>query len=464
MPALRPGVEAGEAGEPGELLNPADVIRTKRDGGALSREALTSFIRGHCSGEVSDAQMAAFQMAVLLRGMTVQETVDLTDVMTHSGSVIDFKDLAAPKVDKHSTGGVGDKVSLILAPMVASCGAYVPMLSGRGLGHTGGTLDKLESIPGFRTALSVEEFRLVTKEVGFAMASQSEELVPADRRMYALRDATATIESPPLIAGSILSKKLAEGIGALVIDVTVGEGAFMRTEREAEGLASLLVRVGVALGLRVRAYLTMMDQPRGRAVGNWLEVCEAVDCLKGARIPDLLEVTLALGGSLLQLAGLARTLAEGRDACRDAIVSGRAYETFLRGVRRQGGDVTCLEHAERYGRANFTKDVAAAGPGWVTRMSTRAIGEVATDLGAGRRRNADAIDPRAGICMEVKLGDRVEAGDLVATVHASESGAAVTAVRQLQACITIGDEPAALVPRIAGVIDEEGRRPADAMR
>ena len=212
-------------------MHPTEVIRTKRDGGTLSRESLEDFILGHCRGDVSDPQMAAFQMAVLLRGMTFQETVDLTHVMTESGSVIVFGDIHAPVVDKHSTGGVGDKVSLILAPMVAACGAYVPMLSGRGLGHTGGTLDKLESIPGFRTGLSVEEFRAVTKEVGFAMASQSEELVPADSRMYALRDATATIESPPLIAGSILSKKLAEGIGALVLDVTVGDGAFMRTER-----------------------------------------------------------------------------------------------------------------------------------------------------------------------------------------------------------------------------------------
>jgi pyrimidine-nucleoside phosphorylase len=407
--------------------------------------------------------MAAFQMAVLLRGMTLQETVDLTDVMTASGSVIVFGDINAPVVDKHSTGGVGDKVSLILAPMIAACGAYVPMLSGRGLGHTGGTLDKLESIPGFRTGLSIEEFRMITKEVGFAMASQTEELVPADRRMYPLRDATATIESPPLIAGSILSKKLAEGIGALVLDVTVGDGAFMRTEREAGELASLLVRVGAALGLRARAILTMMDQPRGRAIGNWLEVREAVDCLKGAWIPDLMEVTLTLGGSLLQLAGIAQNLEEGRDQCRRALSSGRAYETFLRGVKRQGGDVAYLETPEKYGNAKWREDVCASRGGWVTGMSTRAIGELATDLGAGRRKDEDVIDPRAGISAEVKIGDRVHPGDLLASVYASDGDAALAAVRQLRACIAIGDGPVDPIPRIAGVVDAEGPRPAGAL-
>ena len=445
-------------------MNPTEVIRTKRDGGPLSRESLEYFILGHCRGDVSDPQMAAFQMAVLLRGMTFQETVDLTDVMTDSGAVIVFADLPAPIVDKHSTGGVGDKVSLILAPMVAACGAYVPMLSGRGLGHTGGTLDKLESIPGFRTRLSIEEFRSVTKEVGFAMASQSEELVPADRRMYALRNATATIESPPLIAGSILSKKLAEGIGALVLDVTVGDGAFMRTEREAEELASLLVRVGAALGLRVRAFLTMMDQPRGRAIGNWLEGCEAVDCLKGAWIPDLMEVTLTLGGSLLQLSGLAQNLEEGRDKCQQVITSGRAYETFLRGVKRQGGDVTYLEAPEKYGNAQFREEVRAPRAGWVTGMSTRAIGELATDLGAGRRRKEEVIDPRAGICAEVKIGERVQRGDLLATVYSSDGDAALTAVRRLQTYIAIGDDPVDPAPRIAGVVDASGGLPTSTVR
>jgi pyrimidine-nucleoside phosphorylase len=444
-------------------MKPTEVIRTKRDGGTLSRESLDYFVRGHCSGEISDAQMAAFQMAVLIRGMTFQETVDLTDVMTDSGTVIVFADIPAPIVDKHSTGGVGDKVSLVLAPMIAACGAYVPMLSGRGLGHTGGTLDKLESIPGFRTRLSVEEFRAVTKEVGFAMGSQSEELVPADRRMYALRDATATIESPPLIAGSILSKKLAEGIGALVLDVTVGDGSFMRTEREGEELASLLVRVGAALGLRVRAFLTMMDQPRGRAVGNWLEVREAVECLQGARIPDLMEVTLTLGGSLLQLSGLAHSLGEGRDQCRQAIASGRAYETFLRGVARQGGDVSYLEAPDTYGDARAREDVRATRAGWVTGMSTRAIGELATDLGAGRRRREDVIDPRAGIRVAVKIGDQVRQGDLLATLYTSDRNVARAAAGNLQTYITIGDDPIDTLPRIAGVIDEGGRLPASAL-
>jgi pyrimidine-nucleoside phosphorylase len=444
-------------------MNPTEVIRTKRDGGTLSRESLEYFIRGHCRGDVSDPQMAAFQMAVLLRGMTFQETVDLTDVMTHSGSVISFDDLPAPKVDKHSTGGVGDKVSLILAPVIAACGAYVPMLSGRGLGHTGGTLDKLESIPGYRTALEIEEFKRVVREIGFAMASQSEDLVPADRRMYALRDVTATIESPPLIAGSILSKKRAEGIDTLVLDVTTGDGAFMRTDREAEELAGLLVRVGAALGLRVRAFLTLMDQPRGRAIGNWLEVREAIDCLKGVWISDLMEVTLTMGGSLLQISGVARGLAEGREKCREAISSGRAYETFLRGVRRQGGDATYLENPEKYGNAKFREEVRAPRTGWVTGMSTRAIGELAVDLGAGRRKKEDAIDPRAGICMEVRIGDQVQRGDLLAAVHAADGNAALTAVRQLQAYVAIGDEPVDPVPRIAGVVDAEGRLPATAL-
>jgi len=445
------------------FMNPTDVIRTKRDGGTLSRETLEYFVRGHCRGDVTDPQMAAFQMAVLLRGMTFQETVDLTDVMTHSGSLISFADLPGPKVDKHSTGGVGDKVSLILAPMVAACGAFVPMLSGRGLGHTGGTLDKLESIPGFRTALAIEEFRSAVKEVGFAIASQSEELVPADRRMYALRDATATIESPPLIAGSILSKKRAEGIDALALDVTTGDGAFMRTERHAEDLAGLLARVGAALGLRVRAFLTMMDQPRGFAIGNWLEVREAVDCLKGLWIQDLMEVTLTLGGSLLHLSGVVHTLAEGRDRCREVISSGRAYETFLRGVKRQGGDVTFLETPEKYGTAQYREQVRAIRGGWVKGMSTRAIGELAVDIGAGRRRKEDVIDPRAGIIMEARIGDQVQRGGLLATVHAADGDAARMAVMKLQTYVTIGEAPIDPLPTIAGVVDPEGRLPATAL-
>jgi pyrimidine-nucleoside phosphorylase len=441
-------------------MNPAEIIRIKRDGGTLSRPVLESFVHGYCRGHVTDPQMAAFQMAVLLRGMTFQETVDLTDVMTHSGSVIRFTDLPGPTVDKHSTGGVGDKVSLILAPMVAACGAAVPMISGRGLGHTGGTLDKLESIPGFRTALGIKEFRAIVKEVGFAIASQSAELVPADRKMYALRDATATIESPPLIAGSILSKKCAEGIDALVLDVTTGEGAFVTAENEAEELASLLVRVGTALGLRVRAFLTMMDQPRGQAIGNWLEVREATDCLKGVWIEDLMDVTLALGGSLLQLSGLAGGLADGRDRCRAAIDSGRAFETFLRGVKRQGGDVRCLESPETYGSARFIEEVKAQRGGWVQGISTRAVGELAVTLGAGRRGTQDVIDPRAGIRMEVRTGDRVQQGEILATVHAGDAEASRAGARHLQSLVVIGDAPVEAVPRIAGVVDVEGRRPA----
>jgi pyrimidine-nucleoside phosphorylase len=438
-------------------MNPVEVIRTKRDGGTLPREAIAEFVHGHCVGTVSDPQMAAFLMAVCVRGMTYRETVDLTDVMTRSGEVLRFTDLPGPAVDKHSTGGVGDKVSLILAPMVASCGAFVPMLSGRGLGHTGGTLDKLEAIPGFRTGLTVEEFRRIVRDVGFAMASQSDTLVPADRSMYTLRDATGTIESPPLIAGSILSKKLAEGIGSLVLDVTTGEGAFMRTEREAEELAELLCRVGTGLGLSVRALLTMMDQPRGCAVGTWLEVCEAVDCLRGAWVQDLMEVTLSLGASLLHLSGLAPSFGEGWERCRNAVTSGRAYETFLRGVRRQGGDTDILEHPDRFGGPPHMADVCAERDGWVTGVAARAIGDLAASLGAGRRRREDVIDPRAGILVHAKLGDRVVRGERMATIHAAQAGAAGAAARLMYSHISIGEEPVTPPPRVVALVDAQGR-------
>ncbi len=323
-------------------MNPVELIRKKREGLELTREELRQLIDGYVAGTIPDYQMSAWLMAVVFRGMTEAETSAFTDLMLHSGAVFDLSDIPGVKVDKHSTGGVGDKVSLILAPMVAACGVPVPMISGRGLGHTGGTLDKLESIPGFRTAIPMDEYRAIIAECGLVLAGQTAEVVPADRKLYALRDVTATVEAIPLIAGSIMSKKLAEGIDALVLDIKTGNGAFMREERDSVALARALVDIGNRAGKRTIGFVTGMDQPLGKAVGNWLEVVESVDCLKGKPVADLMEVTYVLGGAMVYLGGKAPDIASGMKLCREAIYSGRALEKFLALVRRQGGDLSFL--------------------------------------------------------------------------------------------------------------------------
>ena len=440
-------------------MNPAELIRKKRDGGALTREELQAFVTAYVNGDIPEYQMSAFLMAVFFRGMNGRETAAFTDVMLHSGEIVDLSAIPGIKVDKHSTGGVGDKVSLILAPMVVACGVPVPMISGRGLGHTGGTLDKLESIPGFRTNLTIDEYRRVIADVGCVLIGQTKEIAPADKRMYALRDVTATVESIPLIAGSIMSKKLAEGIDALVLDVKTGDGAFMKRYEDATALAKALVGIGTATGKQTMGFITDMSQPLGFAVGNWLEVVESVECLRGRNIPDLMEVTYVLGGAMLLLGGKARSIEEGMGLCHSAIWSGRAYEKFLEIVERQGGDASFLEQPGRYPAAAEVAEVTSPSAGYVASFETMRVGLLAIELGAGRKRVDDVIDPRAGILLKKKVGDRVEKGEVLAEIRTSRPGAIETVLREFRSTVSIAEVAPARPSVVLARIDADGEHP-----
>jgi pyrimidine-nucleoside phosphorylase len=440
-------------------MNTIELIKKKRDGGTLTRDEIGFLVQGLLRGEIPDYQMAAMLMAVYFKGMNPEETSTLTDVMLHSGSTVDLSSIPGMKVDKHSTGGVGDKVSLIVAPMVAACGVPVPMISGRGLGHTGGTLDKLESIPGFRTDLSVEEFRGAVRDIGCVLAGQTESIAPADRRLYALRDVTATIESFPLIAGSIMSKKLAEGIDALVLDVKYGNGAFMATPEDAEQLAAILVSLGHAAGKETIAFLTDMEQPLGLAIGNWCEVVEAIECLRGKTVTDLMEVSFVLGGAMVYLAEKADTIEEGMRLCKSALWSGKAYEKFLRIVERQGGDVRYVEETRSYPLPRYSAELRSDTEGYVEAFDTRRVGMVATQLGAGRYRMDEPVDPKAGIVLEKKLGDRVGRNDVLAVLHTDRDGVLEASVVELSRCIHVGETMVSQRSCVRSLVDRDGTRP-----
>jgi thymidine phosphorylase len=428
----------------------AEVIRHKRDGHALTADELAFLVGGITDGSLSDAQVGALAMALFLRGMDPAERVALTGAMTRSGTVLEW-DLGRPVVDKHSTGGVGDKVSLMLAPIVAACGGAVPMISGRGLGHTGGTLDKLDSVPGYDTAPDLDTLRRVIAEAGCAIVGQTAELAPADRRLYAIRDATGTVESIPLIVASILSKKLAAGLDALVMDVKFGSGAFMAARADAEELAHALVEVAGGAGLATVALLTDMDQVLGTTAGNALEVGEAIDYLTGAqREPRLHEVTIALAASLLEQGALAD---DGRAAAEQALESGAAAERFAAMVAALGGPADLLEAPHRHlAAAPVTRTAATEGAGVVTGMDCRAVGLVVTGLGGNRRREDDRIDPAVGLTEIASVGAQVGPDRPLAVVHAASEDAADEAVAALRAAVTIGDEPPAERPVVAGRI------------
>jgi len=441
------------------MMSGLEVIKKKRNGGALTREEIQFLVDGFLGGEIPDYQMSAFLMAVYFTGMDPEETANLTDVMLRSGSIVDLSSVPGRKVDKHSTGGVGDKVSLILAPMVAACGVPVPMVSGRGLGHTGGTLDKLESIPGFRTDLSVEEFSRAVSETGLVLAGQTAAIAPADRKLYALRDVTATIESFPLIAGSIMSKKLAEGIDALVLDVKFGNGAFMRSRGDAERLAEMLVSIGEAAGKDTVAFLTEMEQPLGFAIGNWPEVVEAVECLRGKDVPDLMEVVYVLGGTMVFLGGKAVSIEEGMVLCKAAIWSGGAYGKFLEIVKWQGGDVRYLEDTRFSPPPRHTARLLSSTGGILTGFDTSGIGMVATRLGAGRWKMDESVDPRAGIVLAKKRGDRVEKDEILAVLQTDRGGVLEEALAGLTRCISIGETQIPSGSCVRSMVDREGARP-----
>jgi len=437
-------------------MNPVQLITKKRGGLALTPGEIHDFLSAYVAGEVADYQMSAFLMAVYFRGMSAEETAALTDAMLHSGRVIDLSAIPGRKVDKHSTGGVGDKVSLILGPMVAACGVPVPMISGRGLGHTGGTLDKLESIPGFRTSLSIEEYQRVIAQTGLVLIGQTDDIAPADRKMYALRDVTGTIESIPLIAGSIMSKKLAEGTDALVLDVKTGNGAFMRTYEESVELAKTLVAIGNTMGKETIAFVTRMDEPIGFAVGNWCEVVESVECLRGKNLPDLMEVTYVLGGAMVFLGGKAASIEDGIRACESAIWSGRAYEKFLELVRAQGGDISLIENPGRYPRSHMSIPVQSAGSGYITGFDTRQIGVLATELGAGRMKVDEEINPRAGILFKKKIGDHVEQGETLAVIQTEKNATGEGWNARLARLVAIGPEPPEKKALVCSLVDAGG--------
>ncbi|MCC6672425.1 MAG: thymidine phosphorylase [Planctomycetes bacterium] len=418
--------------------HPALLIQKKRDGGSLSETEILDLVSGVVDGSLGDAQLGAWLMAVCCRGMDVHETRTLTLAMRDSGRVLDLSSIPGRKIDKHSTGGVGDKVSLLLAPLVAACGVPVPMISGRGLGHTGGTIDKLQAIPGYRTDLDPGEFVDVLRECGYVMAGASAAIAPADRRMYAVRDVSGTVESVPLITASILAKKLAEGIDGLVMDVKVGRAAFLPARRAAQVLARSLVQVGRAAGTRVVALLTDMDTPLGRAAGNALEVAEVLDCLDGKGPADVVELTLELGAEMLRLAGRARTLAAGRKLLAAALAEGRARACFARNVARQGGDPRILDERARLGAAPVQLVVGGRRRGFVTDIDPRVIGELVRDLGGGRRQPADPIDSTVGIVLARKVGEPVAKGDPLAVVHARDHESATLAAERLTAAIRIG--------------------------
>jgi pyrimidine-nucleoside phosphorylase len=418
----------------------AELIERKRDGEELAADELREFLAGYLGGDVAEYQMAAFLMAIFFRSLTPAELTVFTRSIIDSGACLDFEDGGPPAVDKHSTGGVGDKVSLILAPLVAEAGLRVPMMSGRGLGHTGGTLDKLESIPGFRTRIGLEEFRDVLADVGCAMIGQTPEITPLDGKLYALRDVTGTVQSIPLIASSIVSKKVAEGVCALVLDVKCGHGAFMRSNADARELAQVMVDLAAAEGVRATALLTAMDEPLGRTVGNALEVREALACLADGGPEDLREVTLALSAELLVSGGIAGDVSAARGALEAILATGRATERFARLLERQGGDSRVVEDPSRLPSAPVQIAYEAPRAGWVTRADARRIGLAALELGAGRRRVEDSVDPAVGLEVDVRVGARVEIGDPLATIHARDDDGAVRARERLDEAILIEDE------------------------
>jgi pyrimidine-nucleoside phosphorylase len=435
------------------------VIRKKRDGGELSRYEIESLVNAYTRGEIPDYQVSAWLMAVVLRGMTRAEAAALTDAMLRSGEVLDLSSLPAKKVDKHSTGGVGDKTSLVLAPLAAAAGVAVPMISGRGLGHTGGTLDKLEAIPGFNVNLSLAQFRRVLETCGCAMIGQTAEIAPADRKLYALRDVTGTVESPYLICASIMSKKLAEGIDALVLDVKTGSGAFMKTEKDAAFLAELMVETGERMGKLVVALITDMDQPLGCRIGNALEVIEVVEVLRGEGPKDLRQLCLELAGWMLHLGGVSDTVAEGRKQSEKLIASGKALDKFRQMVELQGGDPRAVDDPKKLPQARHAMMLSSPKDGYLASLQCEEVGIACVILGGGRERKEDSVDPAVGIVLHKKVGDAVSAGEPLATIYYNAETRVARARQLLEESYQIADsrvhENRPLIHRVIGKTGEK---------
>ena len=431
-----------------------DLIAKKRDGGTHDRAELEAIVNGYVSGEVADYQMAAWMMAVYLRGMTPQETAELTDVMARSGEMVDLSPIPGIKVDKHSTGGVGDKTTLVIAPLVAACGVKIAKMSGRGLGHTGGTIDKMESVPGTRTALTQEEFFAQVNRIGLAVIGQSENIAIADKKMYALRDVTATVSCIPLIASSIMSKKLASGSDAILLDVTTGTGAFMKTVEESIELARQMVEIGTRNGRRVAALITDMDTPLGRNIGNSLEVIESMEVLKGRGPADLTEVCLELAANMLVLAGKG-----SREACRamaqNAIADGSGFEKCKEMFAAQGGDVRVLEDYSLFAQPAARYELLAEQDGYIVENDAEKIGSASVLLGAGRLKKGDPIDPAAGIILRKKRGDFVRKGESLAT-FCGDPARFEAAAEEYRSGLAYGPNPPAEAPLIYALVTRDG--------
>jgi pyrimidine-nucleoside phosphorylase len=411
-------------------MRAVDLIRKKRDSGEHSREEIDFLVSGYTRGHIPDYQMSAWLMAAWVRGLSRAETAFLTEAMLHSGEVLDLSDLPGKKVDKHSTGGIGDKTSLILAPIVAAGGLTVPMISGRGLGHTGGTLDKLEAIPGFNVNLPLAEFRRVLRQCGMGLIGQTAEIAPADKKIYALRDATSTVENASLICASIMSKKLAEGIDALVLDVKIGSGAFMKREEDAIHLAELMIETGKRVGKKVVALITDMDQPLGRAAGHATEVAECIEVLNGRGPADLRELCLELSGWMFYLGERTKTLEDGRRLADDMIGTGQARKKFKEGIRLQGGDDRVIDEPQRLPKARSDVDVLSPTTGYISGTNGQQIGVALAILGGGREKKEDAIDHAVGLEFHKRIGDHVEKDEPLATIHYN-SGARLADAKDL---------------------------------
>ncbi len=430
-----------------------DIISKKRDGLRLTQAEIDFFIGAYTSGALPDYQAAALIMAIFIRGLDGEELSWFANAMLHSGTVVDLSHIPGIKVDKHSTGGVGDKISIPLAPLVAACGVRVPMVSGRGLGHTGGTLDKLESIPGFSVRLPLDAYARIVEEVGVCMIGQTEELAPADRKIYSLRDATGCVPSIPLIASSIMSKKLAEGIDALVLDVKVGTGAFMPTEQKAEELARTLVGIGARAGKRVTAFLTRMDDPLGEAVGNACEVIESIDVLRGGGPSDIRELTLLMASHMLVLGGAAPEPASARERCLRALADGSAIRKFQEMIAAQGGNPEAVERTDLFAKAAHATAVRADRSGVVQSLNSTAIGMAGVVLGAGRRQVTDPVDPGVSLFVRRKIGDTVSAGDVLVEVHYNDDRGLDDALARIAGAYVIGDTPATPGPLVIKTIE-----------
>ena len=437
-------------------MRAVDIIRAKRDGDALSREAIEAFVLGVTDGSWPDYQTSALLMAIVLKGMNAVETAWLTDAMARSGDRVDLSHIPGIKVGKHSTGGVGDKVSIVLAPLAAACGVTVPKMSGRGLGHTGGTLDKLESIPGFRVALSLEEYQTMLARVGCCLISQTASIAPADKTLYALRDVTGTIESLPLIASSVMSKKLSEGSNALVLDVKCGRGAFMQRPAEARALARSLVSIGTAAGVRTEAFITRMDVPLGRAVGNALEIAECIELLKGKGPTDLAEVIVRLGTRMVRLAEQAATDEEAEAKVRQALSSGTGLAKLRDMIAGQGGDASVVDDVSRLPSAALNRMIPAPRAGFVTSLDALLVGRAALALGAGRDKKGDAVDLSAGLLLHKKPGEAVKSGEPVLELRYNDPARLASATALATQAIVVGDLAPAPQPLVLGWVHQNG--------